>query len=134
PAHLTPALGGRTAFLRPVIQVGICLVTIIIVAKGILLPLRAHVACHAAELVLPLDPRLAQWEFARAVALDPACDVYWGRLATAAQASAKADAANKIALLGQSRQAFERAIDLVPVHAYYHLGLGRVLMELARQR
>ena len=37
-------------------------------------------------------------------------------------------------MLLRSRQGFERAIGLCPVHAYYHVGLARVLADLAREK
>lgn len=101
---------------------------------GVLRPAYANILGHSGELLLPFDSRLAQEQFAQAAALDPRDDLHWGRLAAAAQRRAKnAGAGEKVRLLQQSRQAYEQAIALVPVNAFCHVGLGRVLMELARE-
>lgn len=99
-------------------------------------PWQASCACRRGDLRLRQDLASARKEYQRAVALEPSSDYYWSRLGAAEHASAKAgpNVEVQVASLRQAQQSFMTASRIVPINSYYHLGLGRILTELARRR
>jgi Flp pilus assembly protein TadD len=98
-------------------------------------PFAANLCCAAGDREADSDPRAALGPLERAVALDPGQDLYWAKLGGVAETAAGAtpDPAACRALLTRARQAFERAVALVPVSPQNHADLGRALASLAPQ-
>jgi tetratricopeptide (TPR) repeat protein len=81
--------------------------------------------------LLNQDTGEAVARYEQAVALDPDNELYWTRLASAAQLAAQrsSDADEREHFLARAKQAFEHALELVPANAYNHNNLGRLLGE-----
>jgi O-antigen ligase len=103
------------------------------VAIQCLLPkLRADLACSAGESQLSTAPTAALGELRRATTLNPDRALYWSKLAGGEKAVADSQLGEEHRrVLWRAAQAFQRAVDLVPVCAEYHANLGRILGELA---
>jgi O-antigen ligase len=97
-------------------------------------PLRADYAAQQGVQARAQNAGLTLPYFAEAVRLDPGRDLYWTHLGVAHHDLAQAlpDPASRAAQLGAAREAFERALALVPINGYTQGGLARVLFELQR--
>jgi O-antigen ligase/tetratricopeptide (TPR) repeat protein len=100
----------------------------------VLRPWEASQAARRGLLLTPRVPAAAVDAFERAVALDSSNAFYWVKLGAAAHAHGRAarDVEQRRRYLGRAREAFERSIRLVPVTAYNHANLGRLLADLTR--
>ena len=100
----------------------------------VLEPLRASLACRTGDRWVATDLTRALTDYERAVEHAPNDAYYAARLGEAIRdnldRTGTRDERRQLAVRG--RNAFARAAELVPVNAYYHLGLGRMHMELAR--
>jgi tetratricopeptide (TPR) repeat protein len=98
-------------------------------------PLAAAWAAADGVRLTPTAPAAAVARLEQAARLDPLNELYWVKLGAAAHAHARASAeptARRRALEG-AREAYARAVALVPANAYNHANLGRVLGDLARE-
>jgi tetratricopeptide (TPR) repeat protein len=98
------------------------------VVVEIVWPLAASYACRQGDLLQTQDVRAALRHYEQAVHLDPADDRNWAQLAAAV-----GRAGDGRGYLMRARQALQQAIGLVPVDAYHHANLARVLSDQARQ-
>jgi tetratricopeptide (TPR) repeat protein len=115
------------------LQVGTWAGAAALVVLGVWVPLRANRIAHVGDALLGEEPRQALACFRQAVAIDGGQDVYWVKLAGAAQAASQtvSSPSERHRLLREALQATERARDLVPVSAYHHANLGQLLAALA---
>lgn len=99
----------------------------------VLLPLRADLAARASRPLELARPGSGLVHLRRAVALDPNRDLLWSQLGASAFGFAELlpEGPQRAAFVSESRQAFERAIALVPVNAYHHQNLARALLAQA---
>lgn len=102
----------------------------------VLRPWRADLAARAAQVAEAGRVGEGLPWLRRAVGLDPGRDLLWSRLGAAAfgLASELREGPPRAAFLAEARAAFDHATALVPVNAYHHLGLARVLLEQALSR
>jgi tetratricopeptide (TPR) repeat protein len=105
-----------------------------LVVAWVLEPLRASLACRRGDHWLSTDLGRAVTEYQGALAHAPEDDFYWAHLGAVIRANldraASRDERRWLVELG--RDTYARAAALVPVNAFYHVGLGRSQMELAR--
>jgi O-antigen ligase len=132
PAHSPSA--GLTP-LRWVLHTAVVAAALWLVNAGVVRPLRASLACSAGDHYLTSDAREAVKRFERAVAFASARDIYWVKLGTAAQVAAQTlpPSSDCYRLFDRARQAFARALELVPANSYHHANLGRLLGVLAAE-
>jgi O-antigen ligase/tetratricopeptide (TPR) repeat protein len=106
-----------------------------LLALLVLRPLAAARAAHEGIQRTADEPAAAVERLRRAVALDPFNELYRVKLGSAAHAAARSarDAGERRRALGQAREAYERAIRLVPANSYNYANLGRALADLARE-
>jgi O-antigen ligase/Tfp pilus assembly protein PilF len=100
---------------------------------AVIRPWQANVACGSAEALMDEDPRQAV-EFAEhALELDGTQDVYWTRLGSAWHVCSwhATDPRGRQIATSRACDAFEQAVQMVPVNAYHHANLGRALGELS---
>jgi O-antigen ligase/Tfp pilus assembly protein PilF len=116
-----------------VLQIGIGIAAVALIVVGVLRPWQANCACAQAEARIDDDPTQAAALAEQALTLDDTQDVYWARLGSAEQVRAwrSPDPNERRRNLCHARDAFERALRMVPVNAYYHANVGRVLADLA---
>jgi tetratricopeptide (TPR) repeat protein len=100
---------------------------------GVHRPYRAACACRRGECLQAEAPHRALAHYERAVALAPEQDVYWVKLAAAAQVAAQAAPTppEREALLRRALRALEHATALVPANPAHHANLGRLLSQMA---
>jgi O-antigen ligase len=115
------------------LRIGIGVGAVAMIFLGVVRPWQANCVCAQAEAVLDSDPHLAVALAEQALALDDTQDAYWVRLGSAAQIDAwrTSDATERQRGLSGARDAFENAVRMVPVNAYHHANVGRVLGDLA---
>jgi O-antigen ligase len=95
-------------------------------------PLRAQLACQEGVGRLRFDPAGAVAAFRKAVELEPSRDAYWSKLGMAAQQAAQRLApGERQRHLATAREAYERAVALVPADPLHHMRLARVLADQA---
>ncbi len=98
-------------------------------------PTLASRACREGDRLLGRSPAQAAAHFERAVALDATRPLYFTKLGTALHLATRSAASpeERGQLLSRAREAFQRALALVPEDARLHAGLGGLLAELALQ-
>jgi O-antigen ligase len=114
---------------------GIGAAAVVLLLVAVVRPMQADRACQAGENLLEADALASVGQFEKAVAIEPGRDIYWVKLGTAAQIAmhATSDPVERNRFLLRSRQAFEKALVLVPANVYHHVNLGRILAEFALQ-
>jgi O-antigen ligase/tetratricopeptide (TPR) repeat protein len=114
---------------RRLCQAGVALAAVFLVHKAVIQPLRAAECCQAGDQLMVADPQSALVDYNHAVEQDAANDAYRAKRAMAGEriALGKGDESTKRSALALARSDYERAVQLVPVAAYHHAGLGRVL-------
>jgi hypothetical protein len=97
-------------------------------------PLRAELACRRGDRLLPTDVPAALQACEEATAFMPGEAFYFAKLGAAARQGVGQvpERTRRRPLAECGRAAYARAAELVPANASYHLGLGRMNMELAR--
>jgi O-antigen ligase len=98
-------------------------------------PTLASRASREGDGLLGRSPVQAAGHFERAVALDATRPLYFTKLGTALHLATRSTASpeERKQLLSRAREAFQRALTLVPEDARLHAGLGGLLAELALQ-
>jgi O-antigen ligase len=130
PAHVSMPQGPHSTGRRVVWALSVA-----VVYFGILLPMVANRRCRRGFVLhVTGSPSRALADLQRAAWMDPSKEVHWATLGAANEAATNetTDSRRRRALLEASRDAFQRARDLVPANAYNYLNLGRVLSELGR--
>lgn len=117
-------------------QAGVLLLVGLGLNTLVVLPLRADLAAQRGVVGRQGAPGQALVGFGEAVTLRPDHDLYWIQLG-----AAHFDMANSLRGLPQragqleaAREAFRRAVLLVPINSYAHGGLARALGEMAREQ
>ncbi len=98
-------------------------------------PTLASRACREGDGLLGRAPVQAAGHFERAVNLDATRPLYFTKLGTALHLATRSAASpeERQQLLSRAREAFQRALALVPEDARLHAGLGGLLAELSLQ-
>jgi O-antigen ligase len=114
-------------------RIGIGVGAAALVLATVVRPWQANVKCGEAEAAMEGDSREAVAFAQQALALDGTQDVYWVRLGSAWQVEAwrASNPRDRQYASLRAREAFEQAVQMVPVNAYHHANLGRALAELA---
>jgi Tfp pilus assembly protein PilF len=122
--------------LCPAVQAIILFAAFALANHLVLRPVQASCAACEGERLLSVDPAKARACQEQAVLLDPGRDLYWTKLAVAAQAETMTcpSGPKPQSWIDCARQALERAVVLVPASADNHANLGRLFGLLARQK
>jgi O-antigen ligase/tetratricopeptide (TPR) repeat protein len=123
-----PLTTARTTAVRAVVVA----VVLLLVMKWVVEPYRAALACRAGDEALAAGDSAVE-DCQRAAALAPHQEVYWVKLAAAAQADARRAGSpeERGRLLGVARRAADEALRLAPSSAVDHVNLGGLLAEMA---
>ncbi len=96
-------------------------------------PFEASWACACGDRLLDDDPTAARSHFERAVAWDPSGDLYRVKLSAALQLCARqaSSSAEQLRDRKLAREQLEQAVALVPMDAYHHANLAKLLDDTA---
>jgi O-antigen ligase/tetratricopeptide (TPR) repeat protein len=123
------AIGGR--LLQSALWAGAGVLLMV----GVVRPFQTNWICCQGDRQRGDDPEGAVATISKAVEHEPGNELYWTKLAGAAQQAARAsnNAEEHHSLLLLARSALERACQLVPINAYNHANLGQLLGKLAQE-
>jgi tetratricopeptide (TPR) repeat protein len=127
----SPSRGQPAALL--ILRTGIIAATAALIYWGVVRPWIANRDCGRAEALLETSPEEAILLAEHALNLDGTKEMYWVQLGAACEKAAWSARNPTIRRddLNRARHAFEHAARMVPVSAYNHANLGRVLGELS---
>lgn len=126
---VTPSCSSRSPrWLGAALWGGTAVVLYLVVAR----PFQANWLCAASDQIVDAQPHQAVTMLSRAVALQPANDIYWSKLGGALQGAAMVSEqpSRRQSLLTQARLALEQARRLEPRNAHHHLNLARLSAKL----
>jgi O-antigen ligase/tetratricopeptide (TPR) repeat protein len=131
-----PAPNPRWTPLWRLAQVAVLLLAALGVQALVVLPLRADLAAQRGVVGRQGAPGQALLGFGEAVSLRPDHDLYWIQLGVAhfEMGNSLRGLPQRRGQLEAAREAFRRAVQLVPINSYAHGGLARALGEMAREQ
>ena len=97
-------------------------------------PLQVDLECRRGDQIMFTDVAAAMHVYEEAAARAANDPFYWAKLGSAAREALgrESDRAFRMHLAEMGRSAYACAAELMPANASYHVGLGRMNMELAR--